>query len=342
MSERSITQQVLGKSIDQLTYTDLVKYFSKPRGENDRIEFKSYVVGKNDKGPKAHLEEVYESLSALLNSEGGLLIWGAPKGEYPPESKEKVFIGQLTDVQCDRDDDQLNSGILDNLSPMPPNIRHRKLTKGSSRAYVFEVPKSPYAPHQLKGTYYARFGAQTRVAPHYLVEALMRRVTFPNIAATIELRSVHRESHGVTISFTIVSTNRSRFQNEREITVTAVASHGSFPRNLGTARNIEIGNKDRVLIISNARELLHFGITHSLQFDLNVLDHEIPPDGEVYLQVAIGGRFSPMKYSTYAVRIDTETIDLSSRLRTIKEAILPDERDDSFDPIPTRRMNRTF
>ncbi len=336
MSDRSITQQVLGKTIEKLTYADIVKYFSKARSESDRIEFKSYVVGKNDKGPKAHLEEVYESLSALLNSEGGLLVWGAPQGEYPAGSKEKIFLGELTSVQCDRDDDQLNSGILDNLNPMPPNIKHRKLTKGKSLVYVFEVPKSPYAPHQLKGTYYARFGAQKRVAPHYLVEALLRRVTYPNIAPYLRILSISKNERGVfELHFLVFCVNHSRLQNETDISLTVRCMQGKFAFTTFNDKRWLISAGGRQLHFKDVKSVLHYGGHHAEQLSIQI-DPDVEEGDTIELLLFIGGRTSPLKSSAYSIQVSSCSRDCGKHIVAKTENSLASSNesdDDAHDQV---------
>jgi|GEM_PF-2283909 len=336
MSERSITQQVLGKSIEKLAYADIVKYFLKPRNESDRIEFKSYVVGRSDKGPKAHLEEVYESLSAMLNSEGGILIWGAPQGEYPTGSKEKLFVGNLTNVQCDRDDDQLNSGILDNLNPMPPNIKHRKLSKGKALVYVFEVTKSPYAPHQFKGTYFARFGAQKRVAPHYLIEALLRRITYPNIAPYLRILSIGRNEHGIfELHFQVLCVNHSRLQSETDISLTIRCMQGKFKFASFNDKRWLISFGGGQLHFKDVKSVLHYGGHHAEQFSIQI-DSAVNEGDTVELLLFIGGRTSPLKSSVYSIRVTPCSKDCGKSIvaKTENTLVSSNEKDDdTYDKV---------
>jgi len=242
MNVRSLAKELLGKEIQELALEDLRTFFLKERKESDVLEFKSYSTEKGQKDPNEHLRAVHKTICAFLNSQGGVLVWGAPIGQKREGEKEKVFVGELTKVEVDLEDDQIADGILQSVSPMPSGFTFKKLGDGTSRIYVFEVKSSPYSPHQIKGAYFARFTAQTHPAPHYLVEALMRRVTFPNIAAYVQLNAVSKEPGKVVVSFIISCVNHSRLQNERNITVTAYTSHGSFPRNNFTPKNIDISS----------------------------------------------------------------------------------------------------
>ena len=80
-----------GKSLRELIYTDIEDYFRQPREETTTIEFKSY--NKQHGTVESSLEGIVKGICAFLNSEGGLLIWGAPNGEMQKGRKEKVFRG---------------------------------------------------------------------------------------------------------------------------------------------------------------------------------------------------------------------------------------------------------
>ena len=187
MKTNSHCKRVFGKTIEHLTYTDVARYFIKPRKENETIEFKSYGP-KDSKKPGEHERAVYEGLCAMLNSNGGMIIWGAPEGRKLEGENEKVFVGGLTSVQNDVEPDMLTDRITGRITPVPQNFRHRRLKKGTNQVYVFEVEKSEYGPHQLEGTYFIRLFGQTRKAPNYVVEALMRRVTYPDLRVGLRIR----------------------------------------------------------------------------------------------------------------------------------------------------------
>lgn len=292
MAERSLTQQVFGRSIKSLEYADVARFFKKERSESIRLEFKSYVDDKN-KGPKTHIQEVYQSICGMLNSEGGVIIWGAPVGEPSPGRNEKVFTGPLTSVGYDREDDQFTSGILDNLDPMPPSIAFKKLSKGKSIIYVVEVPRSPYAPHQFKGTYYARFGAQNRVAPHYLVQALMRSTSYPNVMSSTQFVSSERKSIGYMTLCEVTIRNESPYQNEENVVVTVQISEGRWNQAYYPHGSVRI-ERDRA-IFDNAVPVLHFGVErrHKFHFYNSSIGTEV--------LVGIGGKHSPAKYSKYVL-----------------------------------------
>lgn len=89
------SESYFGKKLEQLEYIDVENFFSVERVESDKIEFKSInPTGDIDK----KINGFIPSIVAFLNSKGGILIWGAPKGKPKVNSKEKVFIGELTPI----------------------------------------------------------------------------------------------------------------------------------------------------------------------------------------------------------------------------------------------------
>lgn len=80
------------KRIEDIAYDDLVSYFAIEREESDKIEYKSFVI---DDGESLKQKEkgIIKSITGFLNSDGGLLIWGAPVGQKVEGKKEKVFTG---------------------------------------------------------------------------------------------------------------------------------------------------------------------------------------------------------------------------------------------------------
>ena len=319
MAEKTITQQILGKTVGEVTYADVLKYFQQDRKESVQLEFKSYV-DPTGKAAKHNLEGVFEGICAMLNSDGGLIIWGAPVGTVKPGDPEMVFSGPLTSVATDYGEDQLNDLILGNVQEIPPKVQFKKLPDGNSRIYVIEVPRSPYAPHQYKGTYYARFGASTRVAPHYLVQALMRQITFPNIGISLTFHKIYRDTNGVvTVLLIATFKNYSRLQNERDLVMSIYTSKGVFiDRGLDRLVPV-ITEKGRQLVLHSAAAQLHYGMPLSTMLWMKIQPEHFIDDELIYLQASVAGRYSPMKYSHFEIRLALNEPDMSKLIRTIKE-----------------------
>jgi hypothetical protein len=63
----------------------------------------------------------------FLNSDGGIIIWGAPKGKKVPDKKEKVFQGEPDMVDYLYEKDAFISKIADSITPTPRAILFIKL-----------------------------------------------------------------------------------------------------------------------------------------------------------------------------------------------------------------------
>lgn len=85
-----------------------------------------------------------------------------------------------------------------------------------------------------------------------------------------------KDPRKVIVSFIIKCVNHSRLQNEENISVSAMISHGSFPES--KFRNSVVTNGGRTVVVSKAGGILHYGTFQSLPFDVN-----IPVNEELFL-----------------------------------------------------------
>jgi Putative DNA-binding domain len=318
MSERTITQQALGKRIEKLTPTDLTKYFKTPKKESDRKEFKAYL--DNPKAGEGGIDAVLRTICAFLNSEGGLLIWGAPIGKSPTQGQEKEFHGSLTHVVNDYGDDQLSDMVFDRISPPPQDIRIKKLMHRGHRAYVFEVPRSPYAPHQVKekGAYWFRFNATTKPAPHHFVEALMRKVSYPDIAPYLRRATLQQIEKKIIVSLEILIVNHSTLQNEVDISLFATTTQGQFT-GIGSFQgpNTDYLNNQREIRKRGIADILHYGIIKWERLSIELPTSSI--GNEFRLVVSIAGRSSPVKASSYFIPVTLAGQETQSEFRIERE-----------------------
>lgn len=177
-----------GKKLEELTYADIVFFFNTDQDETDTIEFKSFNAAHGN--IEASLDGIRKGISAMLNSNGGIIIWGAPEGRVIEGKKEKVFGGELSPVNVLIEKDRLINKISSSIIPLPVGVNVNILNDGENYIYIFEIQKSSYSPHQFKNVYYARLDGQSQPAPHYLVEALFRKITYPNIQGYIKLAEI--------------------------------------------------------------------------------------------------------------------------------------------------------
>ncbi|MBK7383543.1 MAG: hypothetical protein IPI81_09425 [Flavobacteriales bacterium] len=236
--------------------------------------------------------------------------------------------------------------VFDSISPSPQGIKIKKLTHRGQRAYVFEVPRSPYAPHQVKekGAYWFRFNATTKPAPHHFVEALMRRVRFPDLGVHLRMGHVQRleKRRSISVGFDVVCMNRSVLQNEQDITVSIHVSHGRI-KEMGGGSNLELGSQSRTLVISNARDLLHHGIDFRVSIQVDIPFKGIEPPEKLRVQLGVAGRFSPIKYSEYLVQVsDIHDLPADQLSKAIKTDVLFDSEAEGPTRLEASHFNRRF
>lgn len=161
-----------GKTISELDFEAIEEYFSVERVETDELEFKSIPTNKElDDG----YDKIKKTCCAMLNSSGGIIIWGAPIEANDKEGKKKSVSGELTFTEKTINKDQVINKITDSIIPTPKDIRIKILSKDSKSILIIEVDQSQYAPHQLNNTYLMRIDGQTKPAPHHYIEALFKK-----------------------------------------------------------------------------------------------------------------------------------------------------------------------
>ncbi len=308
-----------GKSLNDLAYQNIEDFFKEAKEESTRIEFKSYAAGRRNFKDK--LVGVIEGLCALLNSEGGILIWGAPEGKKIDGKKEEIFQDTLSPVDELKEKDGLINTISDTITPLPTGIAVKILSDNGQHVYVFEVQVSNYRPHQYKNIYWARLDGQTRPAPHYLVEALMRRITYPNIEAYLKITNKQMKSTGKTSSFIldidIMICNFSEFQNEEDILLDATVGPGVFYGWQQNRNPTKLYSQDgHNLRIENLVKTLHFGL-HAVHSErIIVRKEELSGDEELSINqhemmivILLGGKHSPVKFSKYIINVSKSVVN---------------------------------
>jgi hypothetical protein len=277
---------VFGKSLEELSIDKLQYFFSTPQGETATLEFKSFSrYSTFDK----NIDGIIKGLCAFLNSDGGILIWGAPNGIKPEGKKEEVFEGELQLVNELKEKDTIINIISSRITPMPTGISVKILERNDGYAYVFEVQPSPYKPHQFNHIYYIRLDGQSRPAPHYMVQAMFRQVSFPNLEAYAKFVSLtDMETHWLLIA-EIYLLNLSEFQNEELAAYQLVIEPGAFEGTGGT-------------FFSNPEPVLYYGRPLRNQLNIIIAKTALEKRSRIFKMVlTLGGKKSPAKISNYVL-----------------------------------------
>lgn len=290
-----------GKRLEDLKIEDLQNYFLTERIETDQLEFKSI-------NPVGNILEkfvaVERTVCAFLNSIGGLLIWGAPKGVNI--DLKKTFHGDLTFFDQVLEKDFIVSKISDNITPLPNQIRCKVFPVPNKCVILIEVDQSKYPPHQTKNTYFMRIDGQTRPAPHHYIEALFKKITYPNIEVFLKISTAGVYEDPQTgnnlyrLDIKVMFFNWSPFQNEEQVFYRMITSNGIFLNSRSPTSGLKYKLKGQERFEPNLKSILYFGEpileSETIIYDPVVLrGHQ----NKSKIIITFGGKFSPMKASTY-------------------------------------------
>lgn len=184
--------EFLGKDINDINIEDLQEYFSVEQEETSTVEFKSGDV---------KLEKIFPQICAFLNTNGGILIIGAPN-KSENKSKE-IYMGDLIPSKIIKSGFILSQKICSYIIPAGLNIKIKELDYKDGKVYVIHVPQSLYPPHQnsLDGIYYIRLESETTKAPHGLIQAMFNKRQYANLV--FELKYYNDENSNRHIKFEI-------------------------------------------------------------------------------------------------------------------------------------------
>ena len=291
----NFAQNILGKNLTELTLADLENYFAEQKLETDTVEFKSFPA-------TANFEDLFikimRTLCGYLNGSGGLLILGSPVKTVV--GNVDYFQGALTPVSVQKSVDWFINKISSSISPMPINISVKIISSGHFYLYLFEVQESQYKPHQLAHIYYIRLDGQTKPAPHYIVQALMRQITYPDLRATIRINRFQPHAGETLSRFTLAIFNFSQMQNDSDFhyNITLVGGPKFFAwdtNQYDTA--ISFNFQGAQLRHREINRTLHFGVPYTANYQVTIPENA----EELKIVLSFGARQSPSKISIYSL-----------------------------------------
>ncbi|UHG90094.1 AlbA family DNA-binding domain-containing protein [Spirosoma oryzicola] len=301
----SFTQDQFGKPMDSIDADDIRSYFSRERDESLSLEYKSFFQHEGDIKHKEN--GVLRTICSFLNSNGGLLIWGAPKG-IKNATGQKVFIGDLSPVEKLYSKDDFINKISNRIKPFAAPIQVCKVEVDPGRyVYLIEVPESETKPHQFDDIYYIRLDGQTKVAPHYIIEALFKQIKYPDLNVFLRLDgfiNLEKELNirSVNIAITCFLINSSKFLHEYEPYYMLTINRGGFI-NKGKARidnQLHIYNIPSITALTYNLPLVRREVIHiPIEDYYNWCDK----DNSITLSITGGGKISPPKKSTYEIEL---------------------------------------
>jgi hypothetical protein len=339
----SLLTQITGLHESDITYKMVVDYFKgAPREENVNLEFKSYDSTKSLDNNISNV--LIKSVCAFLNSDGGIVVFGSPRENG--DGKELAPINVPVNV------DDITRKIVSNISPAPMGIRVISVVDNSNTVLIVEVQKSDYRPHQVNksGVYYMRVDANSFPAPHYFVEALMKRISYPNLNGKIDFQTIVDKGQTfqplmLRVEVQITIENQSPLQNEEFPRVRLLAEAGE-PMN--KSKPWPIGSFIGGATFSEPMEILHSMQRKTFEYSIGFMESTLRTiNYKPKVMIQFGGRFSPMKFSLYELDLsffskmkytENQIYDFpSDRASMKKDSVLWHESELSLDQLKNWR-----
>lgn len=321
-------KEIFGCDLVDINFELIEIYFTTEKSESNILEFKSIDDSKIE---KKDYDDVLKSICGFLNSEGGIILWGSPRGEKVDDQKEKIFKGKLTPTFSSIEKDSFINKVSDSIEPFPSNIKLHEIEKGGNKVYIIQVEKSEYSPHQFKNIYYMRLDGQTRPAPHHYVEALFKKISYPKLNGFLKIqnyRILNKGVHEFQVRFFIF--NLSKNQNEHEVFLRLNLGGGC----IFSKSQIPIGRSG---YSTNGSEFILPENQSTLYYNQPLSHHEIihfNPNFDSNIRFSFefsalfGGKNSPLLCSLYEIKIPSQSVvgkDFNSLIIESKENVLYSE-----------------
>lgn len=287
----NLSESIFNKDLFELNYSDLEKFFTERKDETLNLEFKSY----DDRGEYSKKEfAIKKAVCGMLNSEGGIIVWGAPI-EVKDANGNTSAQGALTPFKSKLDKDRLVNILSSSITPLPVGIRIQEVkSQSDSSVFVIECQKSVYKPHQFDNLYFIRLDGQTRIAPHYLISAMMKSVDFPTLRGHVRLRKIESDGNNLLLTFNRLLYNASPYINEINVRMRTVVYPGMI------YVNGKLENSSWI----DTYPLLTNGAPFLTPFVIKVASSDIDKDVDILFQ--FGGEKSPSKASHFKYRFSAQ------------------------------------
>lgn len=193
MSNSNYINNIFGVTQDELTIEHLEDFFSSPQEETSVLEFKSGEV---------EIIDLYKEITAFLNTEGGLLIIGAPKEKKEKTGKnEKVICEGALTYSKFKNKDWLYQKIASNIVPAPTDLSIVEFITSQGVVFIIDIPQSMHPPHQCSadGRYYIRMERESKPAPHGLVKALFDKRRVPILVGYVTVKAINDTTDSVSV-----------------------------------------------------------------------------------------------------------------------------------------------
>lgn len=147
--------------------------------ESLNLDYKAAgALGKSD-GKK---KEITKDVSAMANSDGGLIFYGMHEQNHLPGPIDPFNRGNFSKEWLEQ--------VINNIRPKIDGLLIHPVSIGNSNAdvvYVVEIPKGLTAHQAMDKRYYKRFNFQSVMMDDYEIRDVMNRLQYPRIELQFQI-----------------------------------------------------------------------------------------------------------------------------------------------------------
>lgn len=255
--ETSYIESFFNKKRNDISISDIEMFFAEPQEETSILEFKSGGV---------EIIDIYKEITAFLNTEGGLLIIGAPRENEKLIGKNKIKIcqGELTYSNF-KNKDWVYQKISSNIVPTPTNLKIEEYITEKGNVFLIEVPQSDHPPHQSSadGKYYIRLEREAKPAPHGIIKALFEKRRIPNLNAEVLWENVNPATDKIFVRIK----NESNYPADKVSFIIDIYNVGSIDSK-HRFENIKDGDSNKFTFSNYASQVLVRAISIPIDFEV--------------------------------------------------------------------------
>ncbi len=198
------------RPLPEWTQDDLQQLVQQQRQEDGELEYKDSRALEWPKGDnrarEARLNEISKDVSALANSNGGLLVYGIAEKDHLP-----VRVDDGVDPKT-HGREWLEAVIRDNLQDAPSGLRVFAIPVGNTGriAYVIDVPLLPQGCQARDKRYYRRRSYRVDMLDDWEVRELLSRSAQPRVALNVTSHAVEGAPQMRRLAITLSNTGTVR------------------------------------------------------------------------------------------------------------------------------------
>ncbi|WP_025741926.1 AlbA family DNA-binding domain-containing protein [Aquimarina pacifica] len=171
------SEKFFGKPLEQVTFDDVVRFCDKEPEERLHLEFKSSTNKVKD-----DISKLTKDVCAFLNTEGGLLIYGAPRDKDNKPKGPFFFTKMIVN--------DLSKSLSDTLDPYHIDIRCHQIEIEGGNVILIDVPKSDELHQIVTKGFYIRVGEQSKPASTKLIESRLQKNLIPDLEIKYKITKI--------------------------------------------------------------------------------------------------------------------------------------------------------